>query len=147
VSFQRFLVLSILSVGVTSAPGRASACTCIVGLNKGFLFPKRGAVPANSRGIAWWGGGSRYGSVRALQRKVTFQVLRRHGRRFQPAAFRVRRLEPGLFLIEPSGGFSAGRTYRFRYAWGAAGRSVLVDVHRYILKPNAPKPTRRHGQT
>lgn len=138
----------------------AHACSCIYSYHPRFIFPSKGHLPANARGVTWWATGC-WGS-RRLPPKAMFRVERRRKGRWRRVELALDALPGGsLFLLRPRHGLVTGARYRFSAAvekrsaglcWRRASRFtqrvvVVVDPQpfdrataaaRLIVKPEKP---------
>lgn len=117
----RLLLLSLLTLAAAGQPIPAWACSC--GWDDGrFLIEDRGEVPANARGVVWWG--AFHGEDRKLRLPTTaeLRVERWQGGLFLPVEHTIEPLTPPgpktddgptLFLLVPRQGMKAGQVYRF----------------------------------
>ncbi|MBN2493464.1 MAG: hypothetical protein JXR96_02640 [Deltaproteobacteria bacterium] len=123
---RMFFAGSVLLLSLVAQDLRpAGACSCIVGLREGFLFPSSGELPANARGLLWWTGGRhvRAGDDAALG--VRFRVEQLDGEGAVERAFDRVWIEDGLVLIALRSPPPPRSRFRFR---GQRGEMPAVQL-------------------
>ncbi len=121
----RALWLAVVACSVLGAE-TSSACSC-GGFDDRFLVETGVLLPANARGVPWWGTvDPRRGDPEGMPAKTRFSVERVDGQTTWPIDFDVIRLptaevhgipdrfDETVWVIAPDHGFSPGARYRFR---------------------------------